>query len=1153
MDNPNAIKYSDLITPDDSITKLIGQLDELINVYDSAKTKIQGAAAEVVKGMQNVSGASEEQRKAIQLTTEETDKLVADYKRVFSAQLEAKQASLEYKAAKKEEETVTKLLQQINVSAEGSYNKLSAQYRLNKIRLNEMSAAQRAGTEEGRKLEAETKALYEQMKQLQEATGKHQLNVGNYADAAKDLRTELMSLTQQMAYLKANGQAGTEEYNNMAARAGQLKDAMADARGEVNALASDTAGLDSVMGAASATQGGFNAMTGILALMGANSKDATEAQKALGTAIGIVSGLTIVQNALQKESALMLGIRALQTKAATKAENLNTAAQKKNIVATGAATVAQKIFNAVAKANPYVLLAMALLTVVGALAAFALGTSSAAEEQKGLNEALAAQLDYLDQLAERSSRVSNDRIDQLKRELEVAKARNASTAETRKIEDEIYAERVKAHDKQMDIYKDQIAQEELNRIKIEQLQQSLLKLKTLKAQGYTKAQIDVDLDGRIEKVKIDEALDAIQGQLDNYGRAVQISTTLKKEGKDIETERQVQLEQRKRDAQNAAKTETEVLRAEQDKRLALIADAYKRERAVLRENAKRQIEDIKTRLRTEGNLTARARKSLNDQIALIQAQAARDLEDLRNKFAATSLAAERETEDARIELMDEGAEKQREALRVSYERRIADLQTAIATERDLSEKEIDEMYKQILLLGEQYRKDMKKLEDEITLDQLNAEESRLQLRLDATREGTQEEIDLQIALLNQQRKIALAENAKLAEDVRQSEADINAKYDAKVMQTTTELTKKRALAILGAQQELSATEFDLLDRNERQKTIFQLAQEKARLKKILELDKTAAVRMTDEQRQAIENTIAAIDKEVARLPFDNFYELLGLNVSADQQSALDAAISSVKDSLSSLADSWASAADAAVSSADKQVDAAQKILDAEIEARNNGYANEVETAQKELALAQKNRNKALRDQERAQRAQAAIDTLETTSSLITASANIWKTFAKVPPLAIAAIATMWASFAAAKIKAAQVAKTEQYGEGTVELLEGGSHASGNDIDLGVKRDGTRRRAEGGEFFAVINKRNSRKYRSIIPDVINAFNNGTFADRYQRANATMSGLAVGMIGTDVSGLERDVAAIRRQGDEARFVDGQGNTVVRYKNLTRKIKS
>ena len=207
-----------------------------------------------------------------------------------------------------------------------------------------------------------------------------------------------------------------------------------------------------------------------------------------------------------------------------------------------------------------------------------------------------------------------------------------------------------------------------------------------------------------------------------------------------------------------------------------------------------------------------------------------------------------------------------------------------------------------------------------------------------------------------------------------------------------------------------------------------------------------------------------------------------------------------------------------------------------------------------MELARKNRKEALAEQERASKAQVALDTITQASSLVTASANLWKLFSPLSPIAaIAAIATMWASFGAAKIRAAQVAKQEQYGEGTVELLQGGSHASGHDIDLGTKPDGTRRRAEGGEYFAVINKRNSRRYRSLIPDVINSLNDGTFAQRYQRAGATLAGLTLMGGHADISGIEKNVEAIRRQGDEMRFVDGAGNTIIKYKNLTRKIKS
>ena len=367
------------------------------------------------------------------------------------------------------------------------------------------------------------------------------------------------------------------------------------------------------------------------------------------------------------------------------------------------------------------------------------------------------------------------------------------------------------------------------------------------------------------------------------------------------------------------------------------------------------------------------------------------------------------------------------------------------------------------------------------------------------------------------------------------------------------------MMLLDAQQDLAASEFALIDSNERQKTQFQLQMEKARLEKILELDAAAGLKMTETERKTIQNTIKAIEKESKKLPYNNLYELLGLGLDSDQQDALNTAIDSIKESISGIVDAWNAAADAALNAANAQVDAAQKTLDAEIEARNAGYANEVVTAQKELDLAKKNQENAIKEKQKAQKAQLAIDTITQASSLVTASAQIWSALGGIPyvgpALAIAAIATMWGTFAAAKIKAAQVAaQTESYGDGTVELLQGGSHASGHDIDLGTKPDGTRRRAEGGEYFAVINKRNSRRYGRLIPDVINAFNDGTFADKYQRANATMGSYAFGLVGggyTDVSGLEKDVAAIREQGDRAEYVDGQGNTIIRYKNLTRKI--
>ena len=187
MDNPNPIYYRDLITPDNSITNLIAQLDALIAKYDAAKSDIQGAAAEAAKSMQNLSGATDAQRQSITALATESEKLAAHYEKYNKEERELYRQKQSVIQATKEQQRIDKLLVEINNSAEGSYKRLSAQYRLNKIRLNEMTAEQRRSTEAGRKLETETRLMYEEMSRLQKATGKYTLEVGHYENALRAL------------------------------------------------------------------------------------------------------------------------------------------------------------------------------------------------------------------------------------------------------------------------------------------------------------------------------------------------------------------------------------------------------------------------------------------------------------------------------------------------------------------------------------------------------------------------------------------------------------------------------------------------------------------------------------------------------------------------------------------------------------------------------------------------------------------------------------------------------------------------------------------------------------------------------------------------------------------------------------------------------
>lgn len=250
-------------------------------------------------------------------------------------------------------------------------------------------------------------------------------------------------------------------------------------------------------------------------------------------------------------------------------------------------------------------------------------------------------------------------------------------------------------------------------------------------------------------------------------------------------------------------------------------------------------------------------------------------------------------------------------------------------------------------------------------------------------------------------------------------------------------------------------------------------------------------------------------------------------------------------------------AEIAVESAKKEQDAAKTLLEYELEARANGFANNVSYARKEYEEKRKLTKKAAQDAQELARIQRAIDTAQQIQSLITATANIWSAEGKKGaagiPLALAAIGAMWISFGAAKIRAEQLAnaQTEQYGDGMSEYLNyGGSHASGHDIDFGRKPDGTRRRVERGEMIGVINKRNVNKYGvERVSDIISSLNHGTFEQSY--GNAFGGNITIPQ-GADLHKLEKGVSDLVEQGGQ-KVVNVGGKTIMYYKNTKKIIRS
>lgn len=1203
MDNPNPIYYRDLITPDDSVTKLIAQLDELIQKYDSAKTKIQGAAVEAARSIQNLSGATDEQRQQITLLTTESDRLAKAYEKTNIAERETYRRRQQVIDAVKEEQRIDKLLVQLNNSAEGSYNRLSAQYRLNKIRLNEMTAEQRRSTEAGRQLETETRKIYEEMSRLQKATGKYTLEVGHYENALRALPGPIGQVVSGFSTMR--GQLGAIAGSDLPLGAKALRGFTTVLSGTVGMIMlfvryltgsaktlrefeQANANLATILGT---TREGMKGLTDSALMLGRTTEytasQVTQLQTELAKlGFGQGSIMQMQKPVLQfatavganlADAASVAGstLRAFNLTSRDTDEVLATLAVATNNSALSFSRIQESIGTVFPVANAFGLSVKDTTALLGALANAGFDASSAATATRNiilnladangkLAKRLGGSVKSFDEIMAAMINLRKSGID-LAEALDLTDKRSVA-AFSAFLSGAESAQELRASLNDVSGELERISEERLNTVegstKLLKSAWEGLTLAFSESNGTIKVTIDrlTELIGKIQELLFPRQTyvsDAAQKWVDDFAKYYQsagadaaetyinamvgqFESSADKASKAATVDSPINKWLGLGNKQTAVKITEDNLKAIRQAANIVLSqissdrDEEARQTAAAADEAKKKSEELSKE--AQKRIAAEKKQRIADRRAVV--------ESINLEIAASEAGTER-----MLQLRLDKVEAERQ-LELEQNRQ------KVASERQ-DEAKINAKY-------DRERIDVQKaFNDEVAklnVQRLQAEQQAIQLEISITEDGTERMLELRLENIEKQREIEIQQNRLKDEKVRQDETKINAKYDALRLKESADFNNKLAQRDLAAAQDLARAEFALQDKNERQKTLFRLQQEKARLEAILKLNETATNKMTADEIAAVKATIAGIEKETQSLGYGNIYELLGLNVNSDQQSALNTALDSVKDALSEVADSWAAAADAAVAAADKQVDAAQKVLDAEIEARNAGYANEVETAQKELALAQANRQKALQDQQRAQRAQMLLDSATQASSLITATANIWKAFSGGGLLgmaaAVAAIATMWGSFAAAKIKAYQVSKTEQYGHGTVELLEGGSHASGNDIDLGTKKDGTRRRAEGGEYFAIINKKNSRRYRDVIPDVINSFNDGTFADRYQRANAAMAGYAVSIMNgstTDVSGLERDVAAIRKQGDQSQMVDQKGNIIIRYKNLTRKIKS
>lgn len=1098
----------------------------------------------------------------------EIDPIVQAQEKLAYAQSEENQQLKLYTTQVREANRIAQLQAQIANSAEGSYNRLSAQYALNKIRLNQMSAAEREATAAGKQLETETQAIYEKMKKLQEATGDYRLSVGHYqkawdglgmsiAQTVRELPAAAVSLNTFFLGISNNIPMVIDEINKLRAKNKLLQ---AEGKETVNVT---TQIIKSLLG--------WNTVLAVLlTVLSMSGKEITEwisnLFKARDASITTTEAIANIADEIENSNGSYGSNIVLVKQLREEWINLKTTAEKNQWIKDNKSNFDQlgiSVNNVTTAENVFINNTEAVITALKLRAKAAAAQKLAADEyEKALRTRAKAEAEAVKKGPSGWDRVKNWWVQSSLRatdeygmgpaaeNLQVANRVSAESFKQKRIKD--LKDEADAAEKAGDAYFDL-------------------------ASGYEKmAKAQLDAAG------IEAAHKKMRTPRQRHGREPRDLT-------DTINKNEITLQRRYEESITKLQSD------EFAKRRKAAADQVQDANNKLREMYRKNVEYA-------NNVDGKYKQLTEDQKKQIEQQQEWITQTVANNLRLLDLQLQqiqREQQANSLRLMREamtttgiGATKtvsripQPRLMQSLVVRDASQIEASLVQERELLEENLDLEYALILETNKKLRDagdsqarseeeiiielNKKKLELWNEYDQkiFKARERDIEDQLDLVKKGSEEELKLLLQQNEVRRQLAISQNAALPAEQQVSVSVITAQFD----KLAAQIRGAFAMTQFDEQQKLDEAIFNEVERSEIEISRFKLKQEKARWQKQIKLAEAGALRWSQAQIDAAKAAVKGIDRELSKLESViadigkkglgyTLLEKLGLN--DEQIKALDEAVNIIIEQFQSILDAEAKLAEQAVKIADKRVEAAQKAYDAEVEARNNGFAHNVATAKKELEQEKKNQREKQKLLEAAQKRQEALNSITQASSLLTASANLWSAFSSIPivgpALALAAIATMWTSFAVAKVKAKQVtaSQSDEYGEGGLEFLEGGSHASGNDIDLGVKNKRKRRmKAEGGEALAIINKKHTKRYRKILPDVINSFNKGTFEDKYLNAFAGSEGLNVSFNSNssiDLSKIEDDVRNIRKQNETKYYMLSNGSTLIQRKNVKRIIKN
>lgn len=184
----------------------------------------------------------------------------------------------------------------------------------------------------------------------------------------------------------------------------------------------------------------------------------------------------------------------------------------------------------------------------------------------------------------------------------------------------------------------------------------------------------------------------------------------------------------------------------------------------------------------------------------------------------------RKAEDELLKLVKDGREKESQEIRYQYDRQIQDLRTRLAQESDLTKKAREAINTQIIALEKQKNAELEKLSEEALAKEIENRRALIETALESVKQGSLEELNYKLQLLQTQREQELADK-ELTEEMKTA---IVKKYnkltDELYIQHEKDLNQKLAEA------EALRMENEILQMQERGATELEILQEQANQK-----------------------------------------------------------------------------------------------------------------------------------------------------------------------------------------------------------------------------------------------------------------------------------------------------------------------------------